>query len=331
VIETRGLTRRFRVKGSEKDLTAVDAIDLSIRRGEIFGLLGPNGAGKTTTINMLVTILKPTEGVGLVAGRDVAREPTLVRKTVGIVFQEPSIDTILTARENLELHARLYGVPKAERAKRIREMLALVGLTERADTLVKQFSGGMKRRLEIARGLLHRPAVLFLDEPTLGLDPQTREHIWAYVRRLRDEYGTTIVLTTHYMGEADALCDRIGIIDHGRIIALGTPRELKATLRGDLVRLRFAAPPDAGRFKGLAAVEKVEVRGNEAALTVRDAAANLPRVLAAAGEVESVEVHRPTLEDVFIALTGREIRDDTTEGEAFSDAIMRSATGGSNR
>src|SRR2546422_4507598 len=253
MIATRGLTKRF------GDLVAVDNVDLEIRKGEIFGLLGPNGAGKTTTISMLITIRPITEGRATVNGYDVAREPAKVRASCGIVFQEPSIDTALTARENLELHARLYGVPKAIRRERIEELLALVDLKDREDSIVKTFSGGMKRRLEIARGLLHHPPIIFLDEPTLGLDPQTRQHIWEYIERLRREMRTTFVLTTHYMEEADRLCDRIAIIDRGKIVALGTPKELKDSLGCDTVVLTMEEPPlDA--FRGLPFVSNVDVR-----------------------------------------------------------------------
>jgi ABC-2 type transport system ATP-binding protein len=205
VIETKDLRKWFGKpdekdkKGRPKGVKAVDGVDLQIRRGEIFGLLGPNGAGKTTCLSMLVTIHPPTSGVAKVAGIDVKRDPAQVRRHVGIVFQEPTLDTLLTARENLHLHGRLYGVPARDLKPRTDEMLRLVGLTDRADDQVKKFSGGMKRRLEIARGLMHQPEVLFLDEPTLGLDPATREHIWDYIRQLRDEHGTTCVLTTHYM------------------------------------------------------------------------------------------------------------------------------------
>jgi ABC-2 type transport system ATP-binding protein len=312
-----GLTKRF------DKLTAVDHIDLEVKRGEIFGLLGPNGAGKTTIISMLVTIRPITEGSATVNGFDVASQPAKVRASCGIVFQEPSIDTILTARENLELHARLYGVPKDIRAARIKEMLALVDLTDRQDSIVKTFSGGMKRRLEIARGLLHRPAVIFLDEPTLGLDPQTRQHIWEYIERLRREMGTTFVLTTHYMDEADRLCDRIGIIDHGKIQSLGTPQELKDRLGGDTVVLTMADPPlDA--FRALPFVKSADLRDGAVWLAVEKAAANLQRILAAAGtgEITSVELRRPTLEDVFISLTGRAIRDANEGGQGWMADAM---------
>jgi len=308
IISTRKLRKVF------GDLVAASDIDLEIGRGEIFGLLGPNGAGKTTTINMLVTILPPTSGEATVNGYDVQREPTLVRKSVGIVFQEPSIDTALTARENLVLHGRLYAVPRRDLKARVEELLALVELTDRADDIVKKYSGGMKRRLEIARGLLHRPPVLFLDEPTLGLDPATREHIWSYIRRLRTESGTTVLLTTHYLEEADVLADRVAIIDHGTVVALDTPERLKASLGGDVVRLKTKAPRAA--LEALPFVEKLEVAdGGELRLTVREASKHLAAIIQAAGEVEAVEVRRPTLDDVFLQYTGHGLRDEG-EGEA---------------
>ncbi len=325
VIEAKGLTRRF------GDFTAVDAIDLEVRRGEIFGLLGPNGAGKTTTINMLVTILRPSGGTGRVNGFDVASEPELVRRSVGIVFQEPSIDTLLTARENLELHGRLYGVPRAQLKERVREMLALVNLEERAHVPVKQFSGGMKRRLEIARGLMHEPAVIFLDEPTLGLDPATREHIWEHIRRLRETRGTTLVLTTHYMDEADRLCDRLAIIDHGKIVASGTPRDLKAALGGDIVIVRLGPKGAEDRLAALPFVDKVERKDGALHLAVRGAAARLPEIVTAAGDVAAIEVRSPTLEDVFIHHTGRGLRDTEGDGESDADQMVRFMNQGSGR
>ena len=310
MISLQGLTKKF------GDLTAVDHIDLEVKKGEIFGLLGPNGAGKTTTISMLITIRAISAGKATVNGFDVATEPSKVRASCGIVFQEPSIDTTLSALENLELHARLYGVPKGIRKQRIEEMLTLVDLKDRQHSVVKTFSGGMKRRLEIARGLLHQPAVIFLDEPTLGLDPQTRQYIWEYIERLRREMGTTFVLTTHYMEEADRLCDRIGIIDHGHIVALGTPKELKDSLGGDTVVLTMKDPP-LEAFRGLKFVSKVDVREGAVWLSVAKATSNLPQIIQAAGkhEIEGVELRRPTLEDVFISLTGRAIR-QAEEAEA---------------
>jgi ABC-2 type transport system ATP-binding protein len=314
-IETVNLTKRF------GELTAVDSANLAIEAGEVFGLLGPNGAGKTTTINMLVTLLAPTSGTAKVNGFDVRTQAAKVRQSVGVVFQDPSVDTVLTARENMELHARLYSVPKGLREKRIAELLNLMDLQDRADEVVKVYSGGMRRRLELARGLLHRPTVLFLDEPTLGLDPQTRELTWQYIGTVAREEQTTVVLTTHYMDEADAVCDRIGIIDHGRIIALDTPRNLKRSVGGDLIRLEMAKP-DPEVFQGLDYVKKAEVTDSELALTVEHAAAHLPEILSRAQGVASVEVHTPTLNDVFLKFTGRRIRDEEG-GEGWAEAASR--------
>ena len=335
VIHARGLTKRFKRKGREKGtVTAVDHVDLDIRKGEVFGLLGPNGAGKTTTLGMLVTVLRPTEGAARVGGHSIAEEADKVRQKVGIVFQEPSLDTLLTARENLELHGRLYGVPADKLKARTDEMLALVDLAKRADDLVKTFSGGMKRRLEIARGLMHWPEVLFLDEPTLGLDPATREHVWSYIRDLRTRQGTTIVLTTHYMEEADSLCDRVAIIDHGKIVALDAPRALKSSLGGDLVTLTGASAQAVEALRALPFIRKLEERdgprsgreGEDAAsgrvrelvLTVKDAPQNLARIVQVAGDVQGVEVRPARLEDVFLALTGRSIREEKGE-DAMAD------------
>ncbi|HTB51487.1 MAG TPA: ATP-binding cassette domain-containing protein [Ferruginibacter sp.] len=221
IISVEGVTKKF------KEVTAVDNISFSVRAGEIFGFLGPNGAGKSTTIKMLTTLLLPTEGKLTLAGHDVVTEQNTVRKTFGIVFQDPSLDGDLTAYENLELHAILYGLDKKTIPVRSQELLNLVELWDRKDSLVKTFSGGMKRRLEIARGLLHHPKVLFLDEPTLGLDAQTRNLLWNYIQKLNEKEGMTIFFTTHYLGEAEAVADRIAIIDHGKIVALGTSEELK--------------------------------------------------------------------------------------------------------
>src|SRR5258706_4946361 len=238
VIQASGLVKRY------GQIEAVRGIDLAVGNGEIFGFLGPNGAGKSTTISILCTLLTPTAGSARVAGIDVVRDPARVRQRIGLVFQDPSLDDMLTGRENLEFHAWLYGVPTSERNKRIDEMLALLQLTDRARSQVKTYSGGMKRRLEIARGMLHQPKILFLDEPTLGLDPQTRQSIWTHLNELRDTKGITIFMTTHYMDEAE-FCDRIAIIDQGKIVALCTPDELKAMVGGDVVTITSSRPDDA--------------------------------------------------------------------------------------
>jgi ABC-2 type transport system ATP-binding protein len=320
IIETLGLTKRF------GELQAVDHIDLSIREGEVFGLLGPNGAGKTTTLSMLATLLKPTEGTAKVDGHDVLTEPAAVRKSIGIVFQEPSSDDILTGRENLYLHALMYGVDRRIREQRFREVLKLVDLEDRADDQVKKYSGGMRRRLELARGLLHKPKILFLDEPTLGLDPQTREHIWQYIRRLVDLEHVTVILTTHYMEEAERLCDRVAIIDDGRIIALDTPERLKHIIGGDIIRLRIQNP-QLGRIKELGYVVKIDQAGDLVTLTVKDSGVHLQEILSLVGDVKSVELRTPTLNDVFLHFTGHEIRGDNAEG-GFFQRVARARSGG---
>ena len=307
IIELDHLTKRF------GDLTAVDGITLDIAEGEFFGLLGPNGAGKTTTLLMLTTLLKPTSGTARVNGFDLVGRPRQVRGSIGIVFQDPSSDDTLSGYENLKLHGMLYHMPAALREQRIREVLALVDLTDRKDGIVKHYSGGMRRRLELARGLMHRPKVLFLDEPTLGLDPQSRDHIWTYVEKLVVEERITVVLTTHYMEEADRLCSRLAIVDHGRIVALDSPANLKRVLGGDIITLGSAAP-DLDAVTALGVVEKVDRHDGVVKLTVRDAKAHLPRILQAVGAVDWVEVRPASLDDVFVHYTGREMRDVSSEG-----------------
>jgi ABC-2 type transport system ATP-binding protein len=301
VIEARKLVKTF---GS---IEAVRGIDLEVGRGEIFGFLGPNGAGKSTTINILCTLLKPTSGTASVAGFDVARQPNEVRQRLGLVFQDPSLDIQLTARENLEFHAFLYRVPKSVRATRIADVLEMVQLTDRADSLVMTFSGGMKRRLEIARGVLHTPEVLFLDEPTIGLDTQTRRHIWRYLNELPGR-GVTIFMTTHYMEEAE-FCDRIAIIDNGQIQAIGTPEELKGMVGGDVVTITTADDEAAAPLVGVIAGSAPVASDGTLRVEVADGAAFVPRLVRDLSvEVTSVAFRRPSLDDVFLKLTGHTIR-----------------------
>ncbi len=292
------------------EVEAVRGIDLEVRKGEIFGFLGPNGAGKSTTINILCTLVQMTSGSAQVAGFDVEREPDAVRHHIGLVFQDPSLDQQLTARENLEFHAFIYDVPAAIRKQRINEVLGMVELADRADSTVMTYSGGMRRRLEIARGMLHTPEVLFLDEPTIGLDPQTRRHIWGYLGGLPKQQGVTIFMTTHYMDEAE-YCDRIAIIDHGEIQAAGTPDELKARVGGDVVTVVTADNEVAlPRIAELAGSEPIRDNGS-LRVEVADAAAFVPRLVRDIGvEVTSVQFRRPSLDDVFLKLTGRAIRDE---------------------
>ncbi len=301
-IEVIGLTKRF---GS---LTAVDDISFQVEDGEVFGFLGPNGAGKTTTINILCTLMRPTSGGAKVAGYDAASQRDAVRQSIGLVFQDPSLDEQLTASENLQFHAHLYNVPGRERARRIEEVLRVVELWERRNAIVRTFSGGMKRRLEIARGMLHRPAVLFLDEPTLGLDPQTREHIWDYILGLQRAHRITIFMTTHYMEEAEH-CDRIAIIDQGKIVALDTPDALKRMVRADIVTLQTEDNERATREIQERYGLKAQQEDSRIRLEVEDGAEFIPRLVRELGvSVVSADLHRPTLDDVFLKLTGRAIR-----------------------
>ncbi|MFX1509288.1 MAG: ATP-binding cassette domain-containing protein [Promethearchaeota archaeon] len=379
IIEVKELTKVF-----DEELTAVDHVSFSVEEGEIFGFLGPNGAGKTTTLNMLATILRPTSGTAVVNGFDIHKDPDSVRRSIGFVFQDPTLDIELTGRENLDFHGRLYGLTKKERQDRIKEILEVVQLTDRADAFVKTYSGGMKRRLEIARGLLHYPKVLFLDEPTLGLDPQTRRAIWDYIIKLNQENNVTIILTTHYTEEADHLCNRIQIIDFGKIVANDTPGNLKETLQGDVVGLIFKKAEDAqlmfpklnnldwvqnalpvsnssnnvgmsqfsqlmrqmvggtgmnmmGGIGGMGGGEKPQMHKDpekvaemkkkmqshsgplkkfrQINLLVDNASKRIPQLVKivdqAGVELESVQMHKPTLDDVFLSVTGRSIRDES--------------------
>jgi ABC-2 type transport system ATP-binding protein len=298
-------------------LTAVDGLHLDIHENEVFGLLGSNGAGKTTIIHMLATLLKPTSGTATVNGYDIIKESSKVRASIGIVFQAPSSDDMLTGYENLKINSLLYGIPRHLRENRIDWVLDLVGLTERKDDQVKKYSGGMRRRLEIARGLIHKPKVIFLDEPTLGLDPSSRESMWRYIQRLAKEEKITIILTTHYMEEADKLCDRIGIIDKGKIIALDTPSKLKARIGGDIIKLKAKQNNilSIEILKHFTFVRKIEDMNDERLLilSVDNASYNLPIILKQI-DVESVEVTSRTLNDVFLHFTGRNIREQPEGG-----------------
>jgi ABC-2 type transport system ATP-binding protein len=307
IIQTKNLTKFY------DKLKAVDDLSIEVEEGEIFGLLGPNGAGKTTLLMMLTTLRKPTSGTATVNGFDIAKQQDQVRKSIGIVFQDPSSDDILTGYENLKLHGMLYGMPADLRERRIKEVLELVDLTDRKDDLVKKYSGGMRRRLELARGLMHRPKILFLDEPTLGLDPQSRERLWEYIENLAKNEKISIVITTHYMDEADKLCDRLVIIDSGKIVAIGSPEKLKKIIGGDIVILEVDNPK-IDRLKKLSFAKKVETKDGLLYLTVANANRHLPEILKTVGKVKSVEVRSPTLDDVFIYYTGKEIRDDSPEG-----------------
>ncbi len=341
IIQTLKLTKEYR------GLKAVDNVSLSIRKGEIFGLLGPNGAGKTTLIHMLCTILRPTSGTAVINGFDIIKEPDKVRKSIGIVFQDPSSDDDLTAYENMEFHAMIYDIP-VKRAN-ILELLRLVELDDRADSFVKTFSGGMKRRLELTRGLLHHPKVLFLDEPTLGLDTQTRHKIWEYIREIADEKEMTIILTTHYLEEADSICDRIAIIDEGKIKAVSSPKELKNDLNDYKFIIKLIKNYDYLMFEkelersikrrepgvditdviitqnnagnGVSAnanevVLEIDLRINnesknsdalliDALISVKDALKKFENV-----EITTIDLHKPTLDDVFIHITGKTLREE---------------------
>jgi len=309
---------------------AVDSLDIAVEKGEIFGLLGPNGAGKTTTVSMLCTILKPTSGTALVNGFDIMHQANQVRKSIGIVFQDPSIDDRLTGRENLYMHANLYGVPASEQRDRIARILKLVELEDRADSLLRTYSGGMRRRLELGRGLLHYPTVLFLDEPTVGLDPQTRDHIWKYIKELKEAHDITVVLTTHYMDEADRLSDRIAIMDHGKIVVLDSPAKLKGTLEGDVITVQ------ANELEVLSELvtkklgpSETRIREGVLEITVPSGKNAMPRIMEIATNnniyVESLVSREPDLEDVFLHYTGRSIREDSTKELHGLAAIHRRA------
>jgi len=322
IIQTSNLTRKY---GS---LTAVDSITLNVEKGEIFGILGPNGAGKTTLLSMLSTILKPTSGTATVNNYDIIRDNRMVRRSIGIVFQDPSIDADMTARENLQMHADLYGVPVSKQADRIKIVLELVQLEDKADHFMYTFSGGMRRRLEIARGLLHYPRVLFLDEPTIGLDPQSRDHIWEYIRKLREREDMTIILTTHYMEEADRLCDRVAIIDHGKIVALDQPSALKSRLGGDTIIL--GTPEEQKLFDLLrqnSTSDSIQMEKGEVRVTVSNANYLLPAIIestvASGIQIDYIYINHPDMNDVFMHYTGKDIREEQVREKSGRMAMMK--------
>jgi ABC-2 type transport system ATP-binding protein len=308
-VEVRGLAKRY------GEIEAVRGIDFDVTQGEVFGFLGPNGAGKSTTISMLCTLVRPTGGRASVAGHDVVRERDAVRRNIGLVFQDTTLDGYLTAAQNMRLHAELYGVPREAIRPRMRQVMEMVGLWDRRDSQVNTFSGGMKRRLEIARGLMHSPRVLFLDEPTVGLDPQTRASIWTYIRQLKEAEEITIFLTTHYMDEAEN-CDRIAIIDKGQIVVLDTPARLKEAVGKDRVQIK--TDDDQAAIAALRERFEIEASVAEGAVTFGVPAGEqfVPRLFSELGqEIRSVNVSRPSLDDVFMSYTGTTIRDAEESGK----------------
>ena len=320
-VRIRGLVKRYR------EVEAVRGIDLDVTPGETFGFLGPNGAGKSTTINILCTLVAATSGSAHVAGFDVATERDAVRRHIGLVFQDPTLDAYLTGEQNLRFHGELYGVDRSTAAVRREEVLRMVGLWERRGDAVQTYSGGMRRRLEIARGLLHSPRVLFLDEPTIGLDPQTRASIWDYLRELRGREDVTVFVTTHYMDEAEH-CDRIAIMNEGRIVALDTPDRLKAAVGKD--RVQIVTEDDEAAIATLRDDFGLDAATHEGMVTIRvpDGAEFVPRLFAELGvPIRSVTVTRPSLDDVFLAHTGSTIRDAERAGRPASPLLAALARG----
>jgi ABC-2 type transport system ATP-binding protein len=327
-IAVRDLVKNF------GEVRAVRGVGFEVAAGEVFGFLGPNGAGKTTTINMLCTLAKPTSGEARVAGHDVVRERDDVRRNIGLVFQDPTLDGYLTAAQNLRLHAELYGVQSDLVKARMRQVMEMVGLWERRDSVVGTFSGGMRRRLEIARGLMHSPRVLFLDEPTIGLDPQTRRSIWSYIRELKEREEITIFMTTHYMDEAE-WCDRIAIMDHGQIVALDAPETLKARIGHD--RVTIHTDDDQAAIAALRSRFGIEAGIAEGTVTfgVPSGEQFVPRLFAewdpADPPIRSVSVSRPTLDDVFMSYTGSTIRDAEEDQSKHRNRVMMQMMGGGRR
>jgi ABC-2 type transport system ATP-binding protein len=317
-VEVIGITKKF------GPITAVDKVSFVVTEGEIFGFLGPNGAGKTTLIRMLTTLIKPTSGEAKVAGWDVARKPDRVRREIGVVPQAMTSDLDLTCFENMDIYGRFYGIPSKERKARVNDLLEKVGLQERANDLVATYSGGMRRRLEVARALIHRPKILFLDEPTIGLDPQSRRVVWDFLKKLREGDSMTIFITTHYMEEAEALCSRVAIIDLGRIIVLGAPDELKSQIPGnDIITLTVEDVSQAlvERIQHLPYVHRVNGKEGSIRVYVDNGAQDLPMLLdevrSSGGKVLSATVHEQSLEDVFIHYTGKAIREEEAKKVSF--------------
>ena len=317
IIEAKGLTKVF-----NGYLVAVDHVNFEVKEGEIYGFLGPNGAGKTTTINMLITILKPTEGTATVCGHDIIREANMVRRKIGVVPQEYTADEDLTGYENIILCADLYGIPREISKKRALELLDLVQLTDFKDKKVETYSGGMRRRLELACGLINRPRVLFLDEPTLGLDVQTRAKIWEYIKLLKKEYGMTLFMTTHYLEEADALCDRVAIIDHGKILVVGSPEELKSSLGGDIITLSVNENKNiSGLIEKIENVREVKHVKNGYRIKVKDGELTAPLIIEALRsegiKVTRLSLSKPSLNEVYLEYTGKSMRDQEETVEDF--------------
>jgi ABC-2 type transport system ATP-binding protein len=327
IIKAEGLTKVF-----NKHLTAVDHVNFSVKHGEIFGFLGPNGAGKTTTINMLITLLKPTEGKASVLDFDIAKQNNDVRNVIGVVPQEYTADDDLTGLENILLCADLYGIPHQTAKERSIELLKLVELTDFRDKKVATYSGGMRRRLELACGLINRPKILFLDEPTLGLDVQTRTATWNYIRRLKEEFGMTLFMTTHYLEEADSLCDRVAIIDHGKIIVTGTPEELKHNLGGDVITLSVKDDPDVtDLIRAVGNVKEVKKENGSYRIKAEYGEVTAPSVIEALRKkghvVTKLMLTEPTLNEVYLEYTGRSLRDteDSVESSRTQRMTMRRA------
>jgi len=324
ILEVEGLLKMF------DDFVAVDRISFTVQEGEIFGFLGPNGAGKSTTIKMLTTILSPTSGKARVCGYDIVREKDEVRRSIGIVFQDPSIDRFLTGRENLRYHAVMYHMPSKGSEERIDEVLDLLDLRGREDIPIKDCSAGVQRRFEVARGFMTHPRLLFLDEPTVGLDMQARRRLWSYINKLREEEDITILLTTHYIEEADHLCDRVGIIDHGKIVAIDTPQNLKNVAGGEKILVEVANGQNGkfvGALRDLEWVTSLEEDGRELRLSVIGGESRIPQILTVASRtgipITSVELVRPRLEEAFLYYTGKTIREEEGSVQDLKKTMMR--------